>query len=119
MTEDFPLNTDNKEDRGTKMTEIECECNWYFSVPWAPNNDGNYVHVEVEAYCEKCERTITSDYSWDVTEHFTVIEKGNKRYECDECQTEMDDEGEFRDEEEYHFCSQECHDKYWQLDEEE
>ena len=107
--------------------EKECDHDWDFSIPYAPSSDGNYVHVEVEAYCTKCGKTLSSDYSWDVTEYNTVIEEGSKVYECDQCGTEMIDEGDFRQEisdsgydpEDTHICSEECYKVFFDIDEEE
>lgn len=96
------------------MTKKECEHDWDFRIPFAPNKDGNYVHVEVEAHCEECGEIRTSDYSWSVEEYYNISQEGDyEAYECDRCEVEMDYEGEFTEYEDMHFCSKKCYAEYW------
>ena len=101
------------------MTKKECEHNWSFRIPYAPEKDGTYIHVTAEAYCEICGEERTTDYSWCIDEYHTVLEEGDyEAYECDRCGVEMDNEGEFTEFEDTHFCSKKCHAQYWGEEEE-
>jgi hypothetical protein len=102
---------------GLIMTKKECEHDWDFRIPYAPETlDETYIHVSAKAYCTICGEERITDYSWCIDEHHTVIEEGDyEAYECDQCGVEMDDEGKFTDNdyEDTHFCSKKCYAQFW------
>ena len=96
----------------------ECEHNWSFSIPYAPEKiDETYIHVSANAYCEICGEQRTPDYSWCIDQYHTVSEEGEyDMYECDRCGAEMEDEGKFTNKYvnvDTHFCSKKCYAQYW------
>jgi len=96
------------------MAKKECEHEWHFTVPYRPSDSDGFIHVEVEACCYKCGEERSSDYSWYIDDHHTVNEEGDyEAYECDRCEVEMDNEGEFTEFEDMHFCSKKCYAEYW------
>ena len=91
----------------------ECDHEFDMRMPWAPSSmDGTYVHVVIEATCEKCNMEISSDYSWDVTDG-EVTTEGDEEYECDECNADMGAHPTItHDEYDAHFCCRECQAAY-------
>jgi hypothetical protein len=93
----------------------ECHHDFYMRMPYAPDSmDETYVHVTIEATCDKCGMEVISDYSWDVTEG-SVVEEGDSGYECDNCGEDIVavDESICDTSLDIHFCSQECKDELW------
>jgi len=93
----------------------ECEHDFYMRMPYAPDSmDETYVHVTIEATCDKCGMEVISDYSWDVTEG-SVVEEGDSGYECDNCGEDIVavDESICDTSLDIHFCSQECKDELY------
>ena len=92
----------------------DCEHEFDMRMPYAPSSmDGTYVHVEIEATCEKCNMEISSDYSWDVTDG-EIVQDADEEYECDECNADMGTHPTITDDEYggVHFCCRECQAEY-------
>ena len=102
----------------------DCEHEFDMRMPYAPESmDGTYVHVQIEATCEKCNMEILTDYSWEVTGvHGEIVQDADEEYECDWCNADMGAHPTITDDM-YgaHFCCKECQAKYRgeEVDEEE
>ena len=91
----------------------ECEHDFYMRMPYAPDSmDETYVHVTIEATCEKCNMEIVTDYSWDVLDG-EVLDEGDSGYECDNCGEDLVDETLFEAVPDMHFCTQKCKNELW------